>query len=531
MSDGNNPTSRRELLSMIGKVAGGAAMYQAMSTLGFAAESNFSGPPKLEGAKAGASVVVLGAGLAGMVAATELRKAGYRVKVLEYQGRAGGRVWSIRGGDEIVELDGSRQVAKFSKGNYFNPGPWRVPYHHHAMLDLYKRYGIQLESFQQINYNAFIHNSKTFGGKPQRYRAFQADTRGHVSELLAKATNQGALDQQISVEDKERLLNGLKTWGVLNKDFRYAAGTAVSDYRGYDVDPGGGLMPAAVPSKPLGLSEILQANTWGQIGFGDLYEFQSAIFQPVGGMDMLPKAMAKDLGKVIRYNSKVTKIEQNASSVTVRYVDALRPGAVESVTADWCVCTLPLSILSQIEMQVGSSMQAAIDSVPYGSSVKIGLEFSRRFWEEDERIYGGVTYTDLPIQQISYPSTGYLSKGPAVLLGAYCFENTNAYRFTSLPPEDRVKLALEFGSKVHPQYRREFLNGVSVAWHRVPWTQGCFGIWKDSTREQHYKNLAAVDGRIVLAGEHVSYIPAWQEGAVLSSLDAIQRLHSKARSV
>jgi len=526
-----NPTSRRELLSMIGKVAGGAAMYQAMSTLGFAAESSHSGPINLEGAKRGSSVVVLGAGLAGLVAATELRRAGYRVKVLEYQNRAGGRVWSIRGGDEFSELDGSRQVARLSKGNYFNPGPWRVPYHHHAMLDYYNRYGIKLESFQQINYNAYIHNSKAFGGKPQRYRAIQADTRGHVSELLAKATNQGALDQQITSEDKERLLNGLKSWGVLDKDFRYAAGTSVSDYRGYEVDPAGGLMPSAAPSSPIGLSEILQANVWGPIGFGDLYEFQSAIFQPVGGMDMLPKAMAKDLGNVIRYNSKITKIEQNADSVTVRYVDASRPGAVNSVTADWCVCTIPLSILSQIDVQVGSTMRAAIDSVPYGSSVKIGLEFSRRFWEEDERIYGGVTYTDLPVQQISYPSTGYLSKGPAVLLGAYCFDNSNSYRFTSLSPEDRVKLAVEFGSKIHPQYKREFLSGVSVAWHRVPWTQGCFGLWNDSTRAQHYKNLAAIDGRIVLAGEHLSYLPAWQEGAVLSSLDAIQRLHSKAVSI
>jgi monoamine oxidase len=530
MNNEYTPTSRRELLTMIGRVAGGAAMYQAMSNLGFAAESTYSGPVNLGAAKRGASVVVLGAGLAGLVAAIELRRAGYKVTILEYQNRVGGRAWSIRGGDEFTELDGSRQVSKFAKGNYFNPGPWRVPYHHHAMLDYYKRYGIKLESFNQINYNAFLHNSKAFDGKPQRYRAVQADTRGHVTELLAKATNQGALDQQITREDKERLLNGLKTWGALDKEFRYAAGASVSDYRGYDVNPGGGLMPLAVPSKPIGLSDILQANMWGQIGFGDLYEFHSTIFQPEGGMDMLPKAMAKELGNAIRYNSKITKIEQSSNSVTVRFVDASRPGAVNSVTADWCVCTIPLSILSQIEMQVGNDMQTAIGSVPYGSSVKIGLEFSRRFWEEDDRIYGGISYTDLPIQQISYPSTGYLGKGPAVLLGAYCFDNTNSYRFSSLVPEDRIKLAVEFGSKIHPQYRRDFLSGVSVAWHRMPWTQGCFGVWSDSTRAQHYKNLAAIDGRIVLAGEHLSYLPAWQEGAVLSALDAIQRLHSKAWS-
>ena len=88
----------------------------------------------------------------------------------------------------------------------------------------------------------------------------------------------------------------------------------------------------------------------------------------------------------------------------------------------------------------------------------------------------------------------------------------------------------EFGSKLHPQYMKEFDNGVSVAWHRVPWNLGCSGAWTDAMRAEHYKNLCAIDGRIVLAGEHASYIPAWMEGAMLSALDAIQRLHAKAQA-
>ena len=176
-------------------------------------------------------------------------------------------------------------------------------------------------------------------------------------------------------------------------------------------------------------------------------------------------------------------------------------------------------------------MRAAIEALPYGSSVKVGLEFKRRFWEEDERIYGGITSTDLPIQQISYPSNDYMKPGPAVLLGAYAFDNTNAYRLASLTPKERVRLALEWGSQIHPQYKQEFLNGVSVAWHRTPWTQGCYGAWNDNLRAQHYDNMAQIDNRLVLAGEHISFIPAWQEGAVLSALDAVQRLHAKAVNV
>ena len=74
-------TTRRQLLSAIGMLGGSAALYHAMTTLGHAAETQFDGPPRLDGTRKGASVIVLGAGLAGMLAAFELRKAGYQVGV------------------------------------------------------------------------------------------------------------------------------------------------------------------------------------------------------------------------------------------------------------------------------------------------------------------------------------------------------------------------------------------------------------------------------------------------------------------
>src|SRR6187455_1505715 len=91
--------SRRSLLNMIGVVAGSAAMYHAMTELGYAEGSSFTGPIKLSPPPPGTSVLILGAGVAGMVAAMELRDAGYQVRVLEYNGRPGGRNWSLYGGD------------------------------------------------------------------------------------------------------------------------------------------------------------------------------------------------------------------------------------------------------------------------------------------------------------------------------------------------------------------------------------------------------------------------------------------------
>lgn len=518
--------TRRDLLTLVGTVAGSGVMYQAMASLGHAAESNYNGPIALDSDPKGASVLVLGAGLAGMVAALELRKAGYKVQLLEYGDRAGGRCWTLRGGDRYTELGGFQQSCRFDKGLYINPGPWRIPYHHRAILDYCKRLKVALEPFVQVNSNAYLHSTRAFGGKPQRYRHIQADFNGYVAELLAKAANQGRLDDAVTIEDKAILLEALKSWGALDANYRYAAGAAASDRRGYAVDPGGGLAGEPVPSAPLGLRDILNSRLWQGLTAGGNYEFHMPMFQPKGGMDMIAKALQREVGDLIRFNSKVTAIRQDARRVTVTY-HARTGGPPMQASADWCVCAIPLSILSQIEINVGAPMAAAIAAVPYAPAVKIGLQMKRRFWEEDEAIYGGITYTDLPIRSIGYPSTDYGSTGKGVLLGAYAIFNTYAFEFGALPPAERIAKAVEWGAAIHPQYKDAFENGIAVAWQRNPASLGCFGSWSEEGRRLHYKNLCAIDGRIVLAGEHASYLPAWQEGAILSSLDAVSRLHRR----
>lgn len=521
--------TRRQLLRMIGMTAGSAVMYQAMTSLGLAAESSFRAMPSLGAAPPGASVLVLGAGIAGMVAAFELRNAGYRVQVLEYNHRAGGRVMSLRGGDTYTELGGETQHCQFDEGLYINPGPWRLPHHHHGILGYCRRLGVPLENFVQCNYNAYLHSAQAFGGKPQRMRAVKADYQGHVAELLAKATQGGALDAPLSAQDQEILLASLQWWGALDQDYRYAPSNFSSERRGYDKDPGGGLGGRPVFSRPIGVSDLLGAGLWGSLPIADLYEMQGTLMQPVGGMDRIAQAFARELDGLIRFNARVVEIRQDGGGVRAIYEDTGDAGRHHEARADWCVCTIPLSILGQIPMDVGSAMTQAINAVPYASAVKVGLQFKRRFWEEDEHIYGGITYTDLPIGNISYPSHGYHDGGKGVLLGGYLW-GPDAMRFTSMSPAERVQAAVAQGRQIHPQYDAEFDSGVSVAWHRSPFTHGCFGLWTDQTRERHYDDLCAFDGRIVLAGEHASFLPAWQEGAVTSAHDAITRLHQRALS-
>jgi len=518
---------RRDLLSLIGAMAGSAAMYHAMTSLGFASDSPYKGPIKLSGDPKGTSVLILGAGLAGMTAALELRKAGYKVRILEFNGRAGGRNWTLRGGDSFVELGGARQTCKFAEGLYINPGPWRIPYHHRALLDYCKRLNVALEPFIQLNHNAYLHATRAFDDKPQRIRAIKADFQGQISELLAKSTKQNKLDEAVTKEDQELLLQALRSWGALDGDLKYKASLATAEFRGYARAPGGGLQASPLPSEPVALSDILKSQVWRYLLNFSRYNFQTTMFQPVGGMDMIGKAFAREVGDLIRYNARVTEIRQTPRGVVVTYANTLNPTEVQQATVDWCICTIPLSILGQLKVEVGSAMKKAIDAVPYAGSVKIGLQFKRRFWEEDDAIYGGISYTDLPIRQIAYPNHDYNRAGRGVLLGAYMFEGANSYEFTAMTPAERIASAVEFGAKIHPQYKNEFENGIAIAWHRVPFTLGCSGEWSDATRAEHYRNLCQIDGRVVLAGEHASELPAWQEGAILSALDAISRLHER----
>src|SRR3979411_2320237 len=170
MSNERETVSRRDLLSLIGAVSGSAAMYHAMTSLGFASDSGYKGPIKLEGDPKGASVLILGAGLAGMTAALELRKAGYNVRILEFNSRPGGRNWTLRGGDTFTELGGFRQTCEFEQGLYINPGPWRIPYHHRALLDYCKRLGVTLAPFIQLNANARLHATAASAGARPRLR-------------------------------------------------------------------------------------------------------------------------------------------------------------------------------------------------------------------------------------------------------------------------------------------------------------------------------------------------------------------------
>jgi monoamine oxidase len=530
--------TRRTFLERVGQVGGGVAMHRAMHALQLAGPVSTLAFAPHGRAPRGTRVIVLGAGLAGLATAYELNKLGYACEVLEARSRPGGRCFTIRQGT-MSEEDGPPQKAAFDEGLYLNAGPARIPHHHATTLAYCRELGIALEMFCSVNEAAYVHERATTTtasanatsasaaggaadvgagrGRKMRLRELHADWRGYTSELLAKAVSQESLDRPMTREDRDRLVEWLTKEGALGADRRYAG----SPRRGYRAAPGAG-NAAGLVDDPLALDDLVRTG-FGQHLTTDL-NLQTPMFQPVGGMDQIAKALAARVPHV-KYGAEVQAIEQPAGRVRVRYRDT-SSGATHVLDGTYCVCALPLSILRTLAVDVSPEMKAAIGAVNYATAGKIGLQFARRFWEEDEGIYGGITKTDLEISQILYPNYGYLSK-KGVLVGYY--QNGVTARATGdLPPAERLSRAIEQGTQIHPQYPREFETAFSIAWHRVRYQHGSWAQFTEAQRRSEYQRLLQPDRALYLAGDHVTYAIAWMQGAFESARSVVSALHERA---
>jgi monoamine oxidase len=85
------------------------------------------------------------------------------------------------------------------------------------------------------------------------------------------------------------------------------------------------------------------------------------------------------------------------------------------------------------------------------------------------------------------------------------------------------------GERLHPDYRRHLTKGVSVAWKNIPYSGSAWAEWSSDTRANHYGSLLKGDGPFLFAGEHVSYVNGWQEGAVLSAHQVLRDIGVRMR--
>ena len=429
--------------------------------------------------------------------------------MLEARARPGGRVFTVRRGT-VSEEDGPGQTAAFDDGLYFNAGPMRISHHHHTTLAYCRELQVPVEVFVADSESAYLYQtrSSTLTGRRIRLREARADFDGYIAELLSKALSQTQLDQPLTTEDRDRLLAYLRRLGALDQQRQYRGSPRRSGY-----DQSG-------PSAPLPLRDLLGANFDFYLGID--WDSQPTMMQVAGGMDRLPAALAARLGNRIVYRAAVREIRQSERGVWVIYADA--DGQLRRVDADYCVCTIPLPVLSGLQKDLSQPVQSAIAAASYDGAGKIGLQFKRRFWEARRRDLRR-QIVDRPGDRADHLSTARLQRDAKGCSWATTWISSRTMR--ERPPAERQRLALEQGARIHPQYTTEFETAFSVSWPRVPWNRGS---WRSETAAAH-EALAALrqpDGRVHFAGDYMTDMSSWMQGAFESAREVAMAVHAHA---
>jgi monoamine oxidase len=515
--------TRRQFLMRVGQAGGYRAAFVMMQSLGLLAipeASAESGKLRLVDGK-GTSVVILGAGIAGLVAAYELGKAGYRCTLLEARERCGGRNWTLRGGSDVEFISGARQSCTFDEGNYFNAGPARLPSIHRTMLGYCHELGVALEVEVNSSRGALMQSDKLNGGAPVCERRAVNDTRGHVSELLAKCIRKGALDEEITADDRERMIDFLKKYGDLQPDLSFKG----TERSGFKVPPGAGkALPEAID--PLPMHALLDADLWQGMMAEEVIDWQPTMFQPIGGMDRIPTAFHQKLGSVVRSGAVVRSIRQSATGVAVVYRDTAS-GQDHTVNADYCICAMPLTIVSTLDADFSPAVRQAIAGSSYDSAYKVAWE-APRFWEKEYGIYGGLSYLQQTVGVVWYPSAGLFSDRGVVVSG-YSIENGTAFgRLPNVQAKlDASRQAIEV---LHPGHGKDLSKPVYISWGQIPYNLGAWISGFGHAGAGSMDVLLNPDRRVYFAGDHTSHLVGWQEGAALSSYRVIHQLGARIQN-
>jgi monoamine oxidase len=481
----------------------------------------------------GKTVAVLGAGVSGLCAAYELDRAGYDCIILEPQRRAGGRSLTLRRGDTFREMgDSPLQTCEFDEGQWLNAGPGRIPHSHVNVINYCRRFGVALQPYIFASRANLVHSSKLGNGRTIQVRQALYDLQGHIAELADKCVAKGGLDLPVTGAELERLHEMLAQFGSLTKTVSPGNAPTYSyqnqdGHAGYEILPGSAYQPGK-PLSPLKLEEILRSNVWNDWIFRDAdYFWQTSLMEPVGGMDMFAKSFLRQpltrqsgtIDGLIRYDARVTAVNIADDKVSVLYQDG---GSERTLEADFCISTIPMPIFVKLKTNLPSDVMKAAANLPVMAAGKVGWQ-ADRFWETNDNIYGGISWTDDIIDQIWYPSSGYLSpKG--TLTGAY-MRGKPAEMFNALPVAERLRLAKEQGEKLHPgAFAKSVEHGVAIAWNRMEFAQLGWANEVDPKFGENAQVLSKPQGRFHFAGDQVTFWTGWQEGAVIAAWAAVEAI-------
>ncbi|RJO74721.1 FAD-dependent oxidoreductase [Nocardia panacis] len=504
-----------------------------MGTTDVIFDESFAFPSHLRRGRGGAEparVAVIGAGAGGMAAAYELQRHGLDVTIYERTARPGGRV----------------RTQRFWDGTHGELGAMRIPGNHHCTLHYINEFDLATRPFVNANPDAYY----LLRGRRARRHA--------VREVLpAYRLEPGEQD------DPLRLLEELlrEAWHGLGDHRRKAL------LAGDVADPE--LDRLAATSLWQFTRERLSPDAWDLIGNASgllHYEHASLLevlvdyfglfnvdqLELVDGTDALIRAFATVLRPgSLRLATRITEIRITADGVRLR---GDRHGAEITDTADYVVCAIPAPGLDQIDITpaLPAKQRQAVRGISYASSAKTLVHVRERTWEHGDGIFGGGSFTDLPIQQVWYPSdnaanpanaadarqeggeTRWVAADPershsaAVLTAAYLWEN-NARRFAALPESDRTRIVLGSLEQLHPGITATVDDVVHWTWdEQVGIGGGAFAYLAPGQHTRYHAELGAPhpysNPRVFFAGEHLSVAHAWIQGALQSGITAVEQI-------
>jgi monoamine oxidase len=261
-----------------------------------------------------------------------------------------------------------------------------------------------------------------------------------------------------------------------------------------------------------GFTDAMTQNYGGELG-GSPERWQKI----KGGTDLLPKAFAEKLGGKIRYGAAVVRIEQDVSQVRVVFLEA---GRQQTLTADEMLCTIPFSVLKDIDLPgLSARKRDVIKDTHYDAVSRVYLQTRNRFWET--KGLNGFAFARGAIE-IWQPT--WSQPGPRSILMTYARPG-EAERITRLKENERIAVTLKQLDEMFSGLRDNFERGATKCWLDDEWSRGAWAF----VGMTNFLAAVSVEGRIHFAGEHLSPWSSWMQGALSSGLRAVKEIAEGVR--
>ncbi|WP_079529627.1 flavin monoamine oxidase family protein [Halobacillus hunanensis] len=465
-----------------------------------------AGPPK--------TVIIAGAGMAGLVSASLLKRAGHHVIVLEANDRPGGKVFTLR--------------EPFACNNYIELGAMRIPSTHSLVVEYVKRFGLQVNQFnnstpQDLIYVNNILTTRQYYEQYPDVLKFPLEEweKGQTASELFLSAVQPFLDLYNNSSPQEQ--------EELKEQF---ANYSMGDYLRYN-PLGPSLSPVAIRM----IMVLLGIEGFPEFSFVDIltdiiypiFNADTQFFEICGGNDQLPMSFLPELHQDIRYNHKVERITQTSTGVSIETRNP-RTNERQCFTSDYSIIAMPFTVFQFIDVQPYQSISfkkwKAIRSLPSVPAVKIGIEFKHRFWE---KMNAGNAITDLSAMFSYVPSHNEGCPGPGVLLASYSW-GQNALLWTSLTESDFVFYVLKDLAKIYgPVVYQQYLQAYAFDWAQNPYSAGCFTLFTPHQINYFGDAISTPEGRLHFAGEHTSSFHGWVEGAIESGVRVAYEINARGK--